>query len=84
MTMQYRLFDPWEGERRAPREARFALAEQLVLDLATRSGGEVDGTAVYRAGVELGLSADDLSEAVASLTKKRRIRAEGTRLVIAA
>ncbi|MBW3619716.1 MAG: hypothetical protein KY461_05680 [Actinobacteria bacterium] len=82
--MQYRLFDPWEGERRAPRAERYALAEQLVLDLATRSGGQVDGTAVYRAGVALGLSSDDLSEAVASLTAQRRIRTEGTRLVIAA
>lgn len=82
--MQYRLFDPWEGERRAPRESRDAVAEQLVLDLAMRAGGEVDGTEVYRAGVSLGLSADELSEAVANLTAQRRIRTEGTRLVVAA
>lgn len=82
--MQYRLFDPWEGERREPQASRYAVAEQLVLDLARRAGGEVDGTEVFRAGVSLGLSADDLSDAVASLTAQRRLRTEGTRLVIAA
>jgi hypothetical protein len=87
VATQFRLFDPWDADRpaRMPVGAsRDGAAEQLVLDLALRAGGDVDGSEVYRAGEALGISTDELSAAVARLTAARRLEMRGTRLVLAA
>jgi hypothetical protein len=84
VATQFRLFDPWEDDRGAGSIPRYSAAEQLVLDLALRGGGDVDGSAVFRAGQELGITSDELSAAVANLTATRRLQMRGSRLVLAA
>lgn len=84
MATQFRLFDPWEDARRSRPAPTVTAVEQLVLDLALRSGGDVDGSEVYRAGEQFGIGADELSTAVASLAAARRLRLQGTRLVLTA
>lgn len=88
LARQQDLFDPFEGDPYAARARRAAptpaAAQQLVLELIVRFGGAVDGARLMDAGIEAGVSTDELSAAVASLTAAHRVRTEGGRILLAA
>ncbi len=80
--MQQQLFDPWADDLEvdaARRRSRIspAQAEQLVLDMVTRAGGEVRGDRLLRAGLDAGLDSEAVSHAVHVLQRTHRIATDG-------
>ncbi len=87
--MQQQLFDPYASDLAADthrRRARItpAQAEQLVLDVVSRAGGEVRGDRLLRAGLDAGLDSEAVSHAVHVLQRTHRITTDGNVISIAA
>lgn len=87
--MQEQLFDPYAADLAADTERRRARitpaqAEQLVLDLVTRAGGQVRGDLLLRAGLDAGLDSDAISHAVHVLQRTRRVTSDGSVISVVA
>jgi predicted HD phosphohydrolase len=86
---QQQLFDPYASDVEADARRRRtritpAQAEQLVLDVVNRAGGEVRGDRLLRAGLDAGLDSESVSHAVHVLQRTQRITADGNVIALVA
>lgn len=87
--MQPQLFDPWATDRdddARRRHARItpAQAEQLVLGLVLRAGGELRGDRLLAAGLDAGLDSEAVSHALHVLESRHRVTSDGSVIRLAA
>jgi hypothetical protein len=88
-AVQQQLFDPWQVERERDATRRrhritAAQAEQMVLDLVARAGGQVSGDRLLRAGLDAGLDSEAVSHAVHVLQRTHRVTSDGSTIRLAA